>query len=38
VGICVRVMERLGAKHVLVVYGRDSMDEVSSARPPWSAS
>ena len=29
VGICVRVMERLGAKHVLVVYGRDSMDEVS---------
>lgn len=29
VGICVRVMERLGAEHVLVVYGRDSMDEVS---------
>ncbi len=29
VGICVRVMERLGAKHVLVVHGRDSMDEVS---------
>jgi anthranilate phosphoribosyltransferase len=29
VGICVRVMQRLGAEHVLVVYGRDSMDEVS---------
>ncbi len=29
VGILVRVMERLGAKHVLVVYGKDEMDEVS---------
>jgi anthranilate phosphoribosyltransferase len=29
VGICVRVMQRLGAAHVLVVYGRDGMDEVS---------
>ena len=29
VGICVRVMQRLGAEHVLVVYGRDGMDEVS---------
>ena len=29
VGICVRVMQRLGAEHVLVVCGRDSMDEVS---------
>jgi anthranilate phosphoribosyltransferase len=29
VGIHVRVLERLGAKHVLVVYGRDGMDEVS---------
>jgi anthranilate phosphoribosyltransferase len=29
VGIQVRVMERLGAKHVLVVYGMDGMDEVS---------
>jgi anthranilate phosphoribosyltransferase len=29
VGICVRVMQRLGAGHVLVVYGRDGMDEVS---------
>ncbi|MDR1368237.1 MAG: anthranilate phosphoribosyltransferase [Candidatus Accumulibacter sp.] len=29
VGILVRVMERLGAEHVLVVYGRDGMDEVS---------
>src|SRR5512139_1806073 len=29
VGIQVRVMERLGAKHAVVVYGRDGMDEVS---------
>ena len=29
VGILVRVMQQLGAKHVLVVYGRDGMDEVS---------
>ncbi|NMF97902.1 anthranilate phosphoribosyltransferase [Aromatoleum toluolicum] len=29
VGIQARVMERLGAEHVLVVYGLDGMDEVS---------
>ncbi|MBI5920343.1 MAG: anthranilate phosphoribosyltransferase [Betaproteobacteria bacterium] len=29
VGIQVRVMERLGANHVLVVYGKDELDEVS---------
>ncbi len=29
VGIQVRVMERLGAKHVMVVHGRDSLDEIS---------
>ncbi len=29
VGILVRVMERLGAKHVLTVFGLDGMDEVS---------
>ena len=29
VGIQVRVMQRLGAEHALVVYGRDGMDEVS---------
>jgi anthranilate phosphoribosyltransferase len=29
VGIQVRVMQRLGAQHVLVVHGRDSLDEVS---------
>jgi anthranilate phosphoribosyltransferase len=29
VGIQVRVMERLGAEHVMVVYGKDGMDEVS---------
>ncbi|MDB5771903.1 MAG: trpD [Burkholderia sp.] len=29
VGIMVRVLQRLGAKHALVVWGRDNMDEVS---------
>ncbi|MEX3592904.1 MAG: anthranilate phosphoribosyltransferase [Burkholderia sp.] len=29
VGIQVRVMQQLGTKHVLVVYGKDGMDEVS---------
>ncbi len=29
VGILVRVLERLGARHALVVYGKDGMDEVS---------
>ena len=29
VGIQVRVMERLGARHVLVVWGKDGMDEIS---------
>jgi anthranilate phosphoribosyltransferase len=29
VGIQVRVMQRLGANHVLTVYGQDGMDEVS---------
>jgi len=29
VGIHVRVLQRLGSKHVLVVYGKDGMDEVS---------
>jgi anthranilate phosphoribosyltransferase len=29
VGIQVRVLQRLGAQHALVVYGRDGMDEVS---------
>jgi anthranilate phosphoribosyltransferase len=29
VGIQVRVLERLGAHHALVVYGRDGLDEVS---------
>src|SRR5205823_3606545 len=29
VGIEVRVLQRLGSKHVLVVYGKDGMDEVS---------
>jgi anthranilate phosphoribosyltransferase len=29
VGIQVRVLERLGANHALVVYGKDGMDEIS---------
>ena len=29
VGIHVRVLQRLGARHALVVYGKDGMDEVS---------
>ena len=29
VGIQVRVLQRLGARHALVVYGRDGMDEIS---------
>jgi len=29
VGIQVRVLQRLGARHALVIYGRDGMDEVS---------
>src|SRR5213595_1966815 len=29
VGIQVRVLQRLGSKHVLVVYGKDGMDEIS---------
>ncbi|HEX7342122.1 MAG TPA: anthranilate phosphoribosyltransferase [Rhodanobacteraceae bacterium] len=29
VGIQVRVLERMGARHALVVYGRDGLDEVS---------
>ena len=29
VGILVRVLQRLGAKHALVVWGRDGMDEIS---------
>ncbi|UDG82783.1 anthranilate phosphoribosyltransferase [Candidatus Vallotia lariciata] len=33
VGIQVRVMQRLGANHVLVVYGCDGMDEVSLGAP-----
>ena len=29
VGILVRVMQQLGTRHVLVVYGKDGMDEIS---------
>ena len=32
VGIQVRVLERLGSRHVLVVHGKDGMDEASLAR------
>jgi len=33
VGIQVRVLQRLGAQHALVVWGRDNMDEVSLGAP-----
>ena len=29
VGIQVRVLQRLGAQHVLVVHGKDGLDEIS---------
>jgi anthranilate phosphoribosyltransferase len=38
VGIQVRVLQQLGAKHALVVWGRDGMDEISLGAAPWSAS
>src|SRR4249920_279093 len=33
VGIQVRVLQRLGAQHAMVVYGRDNMDEISISGP-----
>jgi anthranilate phosphoribosyltransferase len=33
VGIQVRVLQRLGAEHAIVVWGRDNMDEVSLGAP-----
>ena len=33
VGIQVRVLDRLGSKHVLIVHGKDGMDEVSLGAP-----
>ena len=38
VGIQVRVLHRLGSKHVMVVYGLDGLDEISIRAPPWWAS
>ena len=33
VGIQTRVLQRLGARHVMVVYGRDGLDEISISGP-----
>ena len=30
-------MQRLGAEHVMVVYGLDGMDEISLGATTWSA-
>jgi anthranilate phosphoribosyltransferase len=38
VGIQVRALQRLGAEHAVVVYGRDGMDEVSLGAATWWAS
>ncbi len=35
VGILVRVLERLGARHVMVVHGRDGLDELSISDGSW---
>ncbi|NBY33946.1 MAG: anthranilate phosphoribosyltransferase, partial [Betaproteobacteria bacterium] len=35
VGIQIRALQRLGAEHALVVYGRDGMDEVSLGASTW---
>ncbi len=35
VGIGVRVLERLGARHALVVHGQDGLDEISISGPTW---
>lgn len=33
VGIQIRVLQNLGMKHALVVYGRDGLDEISLQGP-----
>ena len=38
VGIQVRALQRLGAQHALVVYGRDGLDEISLGAGTWWAS
>jgi anthranilate phosphoribosyltransferase len=38
VGIQVRVLQRLGSEHVMVVYGMNGMDEISLSGERWSAS
>ena len=37
VGIQARALQRLGARHALVVYGRDGMDEVTLGASTWCA-
>ena len=35
VGIQVRALQRLGAEHALVIYGRDGLDEISLGASTW---
>ena len=38
VGIQIRVLQRLGARHAMTVFGPKGLDEISISGKPWSAS